>query len=189
MDWGYKIGLIIGHIGVESVKSENAFKTIREVSVKLDLPQHVLRFWETKFRQLNPVKNASGRRYYRPEDVALIMAIRDLIYRDGLTIRGVQKILNGLVSNQPLAQGAKSQLMQNLQTDLFENTMASLLRQSAQRLTAQNPSVTKTPLADNSAGFVTNATSRADEILTDSLMSLRTIQQRLFKLGEAQKDQ
>lgn len=74
-------------------KSAEAFRTISEVAIELDVPQHVLRFWESRFNQIKPVKRAGGRRYYRPEDVDLLKGIRALLYSDGLTIRGVQKVL------------------------------------------------------------------------------------------------
>lgn len=74
-------------------KSEAAFRTISEVAEELDVPQHVLRFWETKFTQIRPMKRGGGRRYYRPEDVVLLQRIRALLYDDGLTIKGVQKLL------------------------------------------------------------------------------------------------
>ncbi|PPQ37055.1 MerR HTH family regulatory protein [Rhodoblastus acidophilus] len=74
-------------------KTTEAFRTIGEVADELDLPQHVLRFWETKFSQIRPVKRAGGRRYYRPEDIALVAAIRVLLYSEGYTIKGVQRIL------------------------------------------------------------------------------------------------
>jgi len=74
-------------------KSPNAFRTISEVSEALDVPAHVLRFWESKFNQIKPVKRGGGRRYYRPTDLDLIRGIRDLLYSDGLTIKGVQKVL------------------------------------------------------------------------------------------------
>lgn len=74
-------------------KSETAFRTISEVADELDVPQHVLRFWETKFNQIRPMKRGGGRRYYRPEDVALLRRIRSLLYDDGFTIKGVQKLL------------------------------------------------------------------------------------------------
>lgn len=74
-------------------KSEAAFRTISEVSEDLDVPQHVLRFWESKFSQIKPLKRGGGRRYYRPEDLLLLKRIRDLLYKDGYTIRGVQKLL------------------------------------------------------------------------------------------------
>ena len=75
------------------VKSATAFRTISEVSTELDVPQHVLRFWETKFPQIRPLKRGGGRRYYRPEDVELLRQIRSLLYDEGYTIRGVQKLL------------------------------------------------------------------------------------------------
>jgi DNA-binding transcriptional MerR regulator len=74
-------------------KSPQAFRTISEVATHLDVPAHVLRFWETKFTQVKPVKRGGGRRYYRPEDVSLLEGIRDLLYAEGMTIKGVQKIL------------------------------------------------------------------------------------------------
>ena len=81
-------------------KSATAFRTISEVAGELDVPQHVLRFWETKFSHIKPLKRGGGRRYYRPEDVALLNRIRDLLYRDGYTIRGVQRLFreNGVRS-------------------------------------------------------------------------------------------
>ena len=74
-------------------KSASAFRTISEVASELDVPSHVLRFWETKFAQVRPLKRGGGRRYYRPEDVTLLRRIRSLLYDDGYTIKGVQKLL------------------------------------------------------------------------------------------------
>ncbi|NQV84833.1 MAG: MerR family transcriptional regulator [Rhodospirillales bacterium] len=74
-------------------KSAGAFRTISEVALDLDLPQHVLRFWETKFTSVKPMKRGGGRRYYRPEDVVLLKQIRSLLYDDRYTIKGVQKLL------------------------------------------------------------------------------------------------
>jgi DNA-binding transcriptional MerR regulator len=74
-------------------KSAEAFRTISEVASELDVPQHVLRFWESRFAQIKPVKRAGGRRYYRPEDIDLLKGIRALLYSDGFTIKGVQKVL------------------------------------------------------------------------------------------------
>ncbi|HEY2444397.1 MAG TPA: MerR family transcriptional regulator [Rhizomicrobium sp.] len=76
-----------------SVKSPEAFRTISEVAEMLGVPQHVLRFWETRFAHVKPVKRAGGRRFYRPEDVDLLRGIRTLLYFEGYTIKGVQKIL------------------------------------------------------------------------------------------------
>ena len=75
------------------VKSATAFRTISEVSAELDVPQHVLRFWETKFPQIRPLKRGGGRRYYRPEDVELLRRIQSLLYKEGYTIKGVQRLL------------------------------------------------------------------------------------------------
>ena len=74
-------------------KAPEAFRTISEAAVELDVPQHVLRFWETRFAQIKPMKRAGGRRFYRPADVALLKGIRSLLYSEGYTIRGVQRIL------------------------------------------------------------------------------------------------
>jgi DNA-binding transcriptional MerR regulator len=74
-------------------KAPDAFRTISEVADELDVPQHVLRFWESRFPQIRPMKRAGGRRYYRPEDVDLLRGIRHLLYGEGYTIRGVQRIL------------------------------------------------------------------------------------------------
>lgn len=74
-------------------KGPDAFRTISEVAEALDLPQHVLRFWETRFSQIRPLKRGGGRRYYRPEDVDLLRGIRHLLYGEGFTIKGVQRIL------------------------------------------------------------------------------------------------
>ena len=74
-------------------KSSDAFRTISEVSAALDVPPHVLRFWETKFTSLRPLKRSGGRRYYRPDDVAVLTRIRNLLYKDGFTIKGAQRLL------------------------------------------------------------------------------------------------
>ena len=86
-------------------KAPDAFRTISEVADDLDIPQHVLRFWETRFAQIKPMKRSGGRRYYRPDDVDLLKGIRRLLYGEGYTIRGVQRILkeHGIKSVQGLA--------------------------------------------------------------------------------------
>jgi len=101
-------------------KSPDAFRTISEAADELDLPQHVLRFWETRFSTIKPLKRGGGRRYYRPEDVLLLKGIRHLLYDQGFTIKGVQKILKdqggryvaaigngGTVDGLPPPQGAE----------------------------------------------------------------------------------
>jgi DNA-binding transcriptional MerR regulator len=89
-------------------KAPDAFRTISEVADDLDIPQHVLRFWETRFSQIKPMKRSGGRRYYRPDDVDLLKGIRRLLYGEGYTIRGVQRILkeHGIGSVQRLADAS-----------------------------------------------------------------------------------
>jgi DNA-binding transcriptional MerR regulator len=89
-------------------KAPDAFRTISEVADDLDIPQHVLRFWETRFTQIKPMKRSGGRRYYRPDDVDLLRGIRRLLYGEGYTIRGVQRILkeHGIKSVQGLIDGS-----------------------------------------------------------------------------------
>jgi DNA-binding transcriptional MerR regulator len=89
-------------------KAPDAFRTISEVAGDLDIPQHVLRFWETRFAQIKPMKRSGGRRYYRPDDVDLLRGIRRLLYGEGYTIRGVQRILkeHGIGSVQRLADAS-----------------------------------------------------------------------------------
>ncbi len=82
-----------GDSGRRQGKSAAAFRTISEVASDLDIPAHVLRFWESKFAQVKPLKRGGGRRYYRPEDIELLRGIRELLYTDGYTIKGVQKLL------------------------------------------------------------------------------------------------
>jgi DNA-binding transcriptional MerR regulator len=89
-------------------KAPDAFRTISEVADDLDIPQHVLRFWETRFSQIKPMKRSGGRRYYRPDDIDLLRGIRRLLYGEGYTIRGVQRILkeHGIASVQRLADAS-----------------------------------------------------------------------------------
>ncbi|MEM9471557.1 MAG: MerR family transcriptional regulator [Pseudomonadota bacterium] len=91
-------------------KAPEAFRTISEVAEQLDVPQHVLRFWETRFSQIRPMKRGGGRRYYRPADVDLLKGIRTLLYGEGYTIRGAQKILkdNGIAHVIGIGRGEVS---------------------------------------------------------------------------------
>ncbi len=89
---------------IRGSKSRDAFRTISEVADELDLPQHVLRFWESKFNQIKPLKRGGNRRYYRPDDVLLLTVIKKLLHSDGYTIRGVQKLFK--------AQGLKTTIDQ-----------------------------------------------------------------------------
>ena len=90
-------------------KSPEAFRTISEVAESLDVPPHVLRFWETRFTQVKPIKRGGGRRYYRPEDVRLLRGIRGLLYDDGMTIKGVQKILRERGVRHVIGLGAEAE--------------------------------------------------------------------------------
>lgn len=90
-------------------KAPNAFRTISEVAKELDVQQHVLRFWETKFTQVKPLKRGGGRRYYRPEDVAILKRIHHLLYTEGYTIKGVQKLLKGRGKAQIVAGQANNE--------------------------------------------------------------------------------
>ena len=116
--------------GAGSSKSASAFRTISEASKYLDVPQHVLRFWETKFSQVKPMKRAGGRRYYRPEDIQLLEGIRDLLYDQGYTIKGVQKLLK--------EKGAKA-IQQNAGD-----------RQPAESVAEEKPGASKTAVAEPS---------------------------------------
>ncbi|CAK0767251.1 MerR family transcripitonal regulator [uncultured Gammaproteobacteria bacterium] len=110
------------------VKSASAFRTIGEVAEELDVPQHVLRFWETKFPQVRPLKRGGGRRYYRPEDVALLQRIRAFLYSEGYTIKGVQRLLRdsrgldgALPPGGPAADQEPENEPQELPADLLED--------------------------------------------------------------------
>ena len=109
-------------------KSPSAFRTISEVSKELDLPQHVLRFWETKFNQIRPLKRGGGRRYYRPEDLDILRQIQGLLYDNGYTIKGVQKLLkDGTAKLESGAQQTKTtETSENSADHLPQNTNAEL---------------------------------------------------------------
>lgn len=104
-------------------KSNDAFRTIGEVSEELDIPQHVLRFWETKFSQVKPMKRGGGRRYYRPDDVNLLRRIRDLLYSEGYTIRGVQKLIK--------EQGVKTLISDEVEDSPAENNTGPAIEVAA----------------------------------------------------------
>ena len=123
------VGKIPNAINIRRVgKSETAFRTISEVASDLSVPQHVLRFWESKFNQLKPLKRGGGRRYYRPEDITQLRRIKSLLYNDGYTIKGVQKLLKEksdkhvLVSGKVVSAGnAPDENGPNQQTELSGN--------------------------------------------------------------------
>ncbi len=100
-----------------SVKSKSAFKTIAEVAEEIGVATHVLRFWETKFKEISPMKTTGGRRYYRPDDVELIRLIKDFLYNKRYTIEGVQRLFK--------EHGAKAFLNGDIQKDFFEDNLSS----------------------------------------------------------------
>ena len=103
-------------MSIRTKKSARAFRTIGEAASELDVPQHVLRFWEVKFSQISPVKRRGGRRYYRPKDIDLLLKIRKLLYDDGYTIKGVQKLFEKRVKNSlklPSSEGSQMQKVSN----------------------------------------------------------------------------
>ena len=113
----------------EAQKSAAAFRTISEVAELLDTPAHVLRFWESKFSQIKPMKRGGGRRYYRPEDVDLLRGIRELLYEDGLTIKGVQKVLRERGQKHVANIGAdqtEDQVAQSSREEHVDETVARL---------------------------------------------------------------
>ena len=120
-------------------KSKNAFRTISEVANDLGVQQHVLRFWETKFSQIRPLKRGGGRRYYRPEDVELLKRIHELLYTQGYTIKGVQKLFRqngktsvmegdiGIISpEKPQAANSSTAALAPKQKELLRETLAEL---------------------------------------------------------------
>ena len=111
-------------------KSPEAFRTISEVSKDLSLPQHVLRFWETKFTQIKPIKRGGGRRYYRPEDIKLLKGIKNLLYNDGYTIRGVQKVIKENGTRKILSQKITNNSFTDRENSNNENNNNNLIGQT-----------------------------------------------------------
>lgn len=146
-------------------KSPEAFRTISEVADALDVPPHVLRFWETRFAQVKPVKRGGGRRYYRPEDVRLLRGIRGLLYDDGMTIKGVQKILRekgvrhviglGTVGGEPEAQPESRPV-----------TRAPAEPAEVTRAPAQRPAAAKRPAGEGARPQADLFGAEAAEVLT-----------------------
>jgi DNA-binding transcriptional MerR regulator len=158
-------------------KSRDAFRTISEVADLLGTPAHVLRFWESRFPQIRPVKRAGGRRYYRPSDVALLSGIKRLLHGDGLTIRGVQKVLreNGVrhvmaLAEEPIARDAREQTQTGDEDRLVAGVLAfpdaaagpGPPRAEAQPPWSTTPPAAKDPVRPQSAG---SAPDSADALL------------------------
>ena len=142
-------------------KSPDAFRTISEVAEELDLPQHVLRFWETRFKQIHPMKRGGGRRYYRPDDVELLKGIRHLLYSEGYTIKGVQRILKEH-GNRFVEAVASGGAMLALEDDVASKTALPVSQVAAQ------------PRPDPKAG---NHRAQLQAALTDLLECKRLLDQ------------
>ena len=150
-------------------KSPDAFRTISEVADDLDLPQHVLRFWETRFSQIKPLKRGGGRRYYRPADVDLLRGIRHLLYEEGYTIKGVQKLLreNGVQFAVAIGTGDMS-------------AIEEMTRRTAEAKGAEPPS--EPAMADTGAPPVQPADADHDLVVGHAKPKSRG----LFGLGKGQ---
>lgn len=109
-------------------KSPEAFRNISEVSDQLNVPAHVLRFWETRFSQIKPIKRSGGRRYYRPDDIALLQEIRNLLYTQGYTIKGAQQVLKG---TKEASANAPATSRRQEAMDLLREASARLAKLSA----------------------------------------------------------
>ena len=101
-------------------KSVSAYKTISEVSKQIDVPSHVLRFWETKFSQVKPIKRSGGRRYYRSEDIDVLVQIRTLLYKEGYTIKGAKKVLKSYLKTELIHPKIKD-LTKHVDDNTLEN--------------------------------------------------------------------
>ena len=132
-------------------KAKGAFRTISEVADELDVQQHVLRFWETKFSQVKPLTRGGGRRYYRPEDIAVLKKVYHILYKEGYTIKGAQKLLRGLskgqVANLSLQKPALEQSNQFVPAQ--PNSAQEVLSQPTQQgLSSRQKAVLETMLDD-----------------------------------------
>lgn len=157
-------------------KAPDAFRTISEVSETLDVPQHVLRFWEAKFTQIKPLKRAGGRRYYRPDDIDLLKGIRALLYNEGLTIKGVQKVLREQGAKQVAEIGRVGAKAATAKRDLAPEEVAPMPEPLFGRAT---PSVEHVNLsADNpSEKLLAEQRERLENVL-DDLLGLRDLLNR-----------
>lgn len=186
-------------------KSADAFRTISEVAEELDVPQHVLRFWETKFAQVKPMKRAGGRRYYRPDDVTLLRRIRDLLYSEGFTIRGVQKLLreNGvralIDAAAPAAagaaarpdgppeaglrappQGAAPEPASEVRSDEARTSAGSQVEANA----SESPG-SEAPPSQAAAVAAGGSASPPERLAGEARVRLETVRRRLLQLREA----
>ena len=156
-------------------KAPDAFRTISEVSESLDVPQHVLRFWEAKFAQVKPLKRAGGRRYYRPDDIDLLKGIRALLYNEGFTIKGVQKVLREQGAKQVAEIGRVGAKAANAKRELAPEEVAPM----PEPLFGRAPSVEHVNMSsDNpSEKLLAEQRDRLENVL-DDLLNLRDLLKR-----------
>jgi DNA-binding transcriptional MerR regulator len=170
-------------------KAPDAFRTISEVADDLKVPQHVLRFWESRFSQIKPMKRAGGRRYYRPDDVDLLRGIHHLLYGEGYTIRGVQRILRdqGLKFVQTVWQPGAEQPTHGPVEEEAEEQDASGDSDNAEALDdtpdAYAPPSQRPPMASSPRPQATPSAIRAQMSRED----LRRLQSALFELSECRR--
>lgn len=148
-------------------KSPGAFRTIREAADELGLPQHVLRFWESKFLQIRPLKRGGGRRYYRPADIALLMRIRDWLHVEGYTIKGVQKLLR----DSPPQPDTDERAANPASTPAMQAGIALPVGPADPALSPTPPENTRDSVSD----------STLDDAVDDALQRLRGLRDRLGK--------
>lgn len=152
-------------------KAPSAFRTISEVSADLNVQQHVLRFWETKFSQVRPLKRGGGRRYYRPEDVAVLQKIHHLLYTEGYTIKGVQKLLKGMGKSQVSA------------ADVVPVDSGDSLRSSPSVRNDHDGGPAFSAFSSNDPRLASLDTTQK-ELLRETLDDLRAMRARLDKISE-----
>jgi DNA-binding transcriptional MerR regulator len=161
-------------------KAPDAFRTISEVSESLDVPQHVLRFWEAKFTQIKPLKRAGGRRYYRPDDIDLLKGIRSLLYGEGLTIKGVQKVLREQGGKHVAEMGRMGVKEANAKR---EGSDSGAVLNSAM-LAGATPSLEHVNMtSDNPSETLLSEQRERLESVLDELLNLRELLQRRPKLS------
>ncbi len=151
-------------------KSPDAFRTISEVAEELNVPQHVLRFWETKFTQIKPMKRAGGRRYYRPSDVDLVRGIRTLLYGEGYTIRGVQRIFKE--ENAGYVVGVGRGEIKPRQGDAIREGAPMPGRATMAPRVGKASAVAKTPLRDEAPKVIHRLSTAQSDALKAALKDL-----------------
>jgi DNA-binding transcriptional MerR regulator len=165
-------------------KAPEAFRTISEAAEELDVPQHVLRFWETRFGQIKPMKRGGGRRFYRPADVDLLKGIRSLLYGEGYTIRGVQRILReeGVSHVASVGRGEVAARKRDAHDLELDGVPRPGEAQQAPRIKRQAPPPGKAPLARSGSGPEPAQLSTG---LTES--QVQSLRMALAELGAARK--